>query len=281
MPPTYEDVFLSRNSPDLFSDVLADLLAPLAQALVAQGMTLASATEALKQALCNAAIAAEGEGVSDSRISILTGLHRKDVRRLRSHEPVVPGRKTANRMALLIGHWATDPDFQGQDGRPRALPRESADEKPAFNDLVRRLRLDMAPGSMLQALIDQGAVFQDEDGLLHLASDALVPEVGAQELVAAYHATLATHMAAATQNLLAQKGARRQFDRVLRYSHLSDASVAELDQLARDEAQSFLTRLNARAHELQQRDAEHGARGRFAAGAYILPTPDAAEKDAE
>ncbi len=272
---------MSTESTDLFSDVLADLLAPLAQALIAQGLTLASATESLKLALLNAAIEAEGPAVSDSRVSIMTGLHRKDVRRLRSHEPSVSGRKTANRMALLIGYWATDPDFQEPDDRPRALTRDSLGDKPGFNELVRRLRLDMAPGTMLQALIDQGAVHQDADGLLHLASNALVPKAGAKELVAAYRATLTAHMTVATRNLLAQKDEPRHFDRVVRYSHLSDASVTELEEIARQEAQLFLTRLNARAHELQRRDEDRNARGRFAAGAYILPTPTPEQKDAE
>ncbi len=272
---------MSENLPDLFSDALADLLAPLSRAMVAQGLTLGSATESLKCALLNAAIDAEGPQVSDSRISVMTGLHRKDVRRLRSSEPSMAGRKTANRMALLIGYWAIAPDFQGQDDKPRALPREDNKDGPGFNELVRRVRLDVAPGTILSALTDQGAVTQDEDGLNHLVTHALVPGSGSKELVAAYRATLTAHMTAATQNLLADEGERRHFDRVVRYSHLSDASVSELEELARSQAQVLLEKLNRRALELQSRDADDNADGRFAAGAYVLPTPNSKEKEAE
>ncbi|MCP9484200.1 DUF6502 family protein [Shimia sp. CNT1-13L.2] len=272
---------MSEKTPDLFSDALTDLLAPLSRAMVAHGVTVGAATEAIKMALMNAVIDAHGPDVSDSRVSVMTGLHRKDVRRLRSSAPSVDGRKTANRLALLIGHWATAPDFQGTDDRPRALLRETTEEGPGFDELVRRVRLDAAPGTMLQALLDQGAVAEDPEGRFQLTLRALVPGTGSKELVAAYRATLTAHMTAATQNLLAESGDIRHFDRVVRYSHLTTESVSELDTLARAEAQALLERLNMRARELQERDADQNARGRFAAGAYILPVLDTTQKDAE
>lgn len=272
---------MSENSPDPFSKALAELLGPLSRAMVARGLTLGSATESMKQALLDAAIEAEGPGVSDSRISVMTGLHRKDVRRLRSEPPQMSGRKTANRMALLIGYWATAPDFQAPDGAPRLLGRDSDAEGPGFNELVRRVRLDVAPGTMLLALMDQGAVEELEGGRFRLVAQALVPGTGSEELVAAYRATLTAHMTAATHNLLADQGAARFFDRVVRYSHLSDASVSELEKMARSEAQAMLEKLNARALELQERDQSQHASGKFTAGAFVLPVPNNEDKGSE
>ena len=271
---------MSEKTPDLFSEALAELLAPLSRAMVAHGVTIQAVTESMKQALVSAVIDAHGADVSDSRISVMTGLHRKDVRRLRSSVPSGDGRKSANRLALLIGHWATAPDFQGTDDRPRLLSRDSGDDGPGFDALVRRVRLDVAPGTILKALLDQGAVTEDMDGRFALVTQALVPGAGSKELVAAYRATLTAHMTAATQNLLAEDNAARHFDRIVRYSHLSDASVAELDAMAREESQALLERLNARARELQDRDADQGGHGRFAAGAYVLPEQDT-KKDTE
>ncbi|WP_370229658.1 DUF6502 family protein [Cognatishimia sp.] len=272
---------MSEKTPDLFSDVLTDLLAPLSSAMVAHGVTVGAVTESIKVALLNAVIEAQGPEVSDSRISVLTGLHRKDVRRLRSSASTGDGRKTANRLALLVGHWSTSPDYRQANGRPRALLREASDEGPGFDDLVRHVRLDAAPGTLLQALLDQGAVTKDEDDRYHLGVNALIPSAGSKELVAAYRATLSTHLKAATENLLADEGTPRHFDRLVRYSHLSDASVAELDALARTEAQALLERLNARARELQDRDTDQNAKGRFAAGVYVLPVQKKTTKDTE
>jgi hypothetical protein len=270
---------MSEKSPDPFATALADLLAPLARAIVAQGSTLGSVTESMKRAMLNAAIEAEGSAATDSRISVITGLHRKDVRRLRSDSCPGTGRKSANRMALLIGHWTAAPEFQDQHGHPRPLARNDDETGPGFNELVRRVRLDAAPGTILKTLIDQGAVQQTVDDRFELAAHALLPVAGSDELVAAYHATLSAHLTTATHNFLAGAEDTRHFDRILRYSHLSEASIAELEALASTQAQQLLETLNRRAQELQQDDTKRHAKGTFAAGAYILPAPDADERD--
>ena len=272
---------MSEKSTDPFADALADLFTPLARAMIARGLTLASVTESMKQALLSAAIETEGADVSDSRISVMTGVHRKDVRRLRFGDRTVPGHKTANRMALLIGCWTTVPDFQGDDDKPRALHREADEHGPGFDDLVSRVRLDAAPGTILRILLDQGAVQEDPDGRLSLMTDAMLPAAGSAELVAAYHATLSAHLAAATHNFLAAEDDRRHFDRVVRYSHLSDTSVAELEDRAKSGAQRLLEMLNARARELQEEDADRNAKGKFTTGVFVLPTPDTNEEEAE
>lgn len=264
---------MSKTSPDPFSETLAALLAPLSQAMVAQGVTLSAATSALKLALLNAALEAEGPDASDSRISVMTGLHRKDVRRLRTKDQPQDTRKSVNRLSLLMSHWATSPDFQDPDGSPRALLRDSAPEGPGFNELVRRVPLDSAPGTILQMMLDHGAVTQDEMERIHLASTAFVPSLGSKAHLAAYRATLLPHLTAATANLLANEGDRRYFDRIVQYSHLSDRSVLQLEQLARQESGNLLEKLSLRAHQLQEADAGKNAQGRFAAGAYIFPTP--------
>ena len=61
----------------------------------------------------------------------------------------------------------------------------------------------------------------------------------------------------------------------------SDASVSELEALAREEAQGMLERINARAHALQDQDSCQNALGKFAVGAYVLPTSNKKDKTAE
>ncbi|WP_421700928.1 DUF6502 family protein [Aliiroseovarius sp.] len=271
---------MTRDGKDPFDSALAALLAPLARAMVAHGVTIGTGTEALKCALLQAVLDEEGEGISDSRASLQTGLHRKDVKRLRAEAPDEAPRRQANAAALVIGHWATDPAYQGTDGAPLDLPRKGNDGgDPGFDTLIRHARVDMAPGTVLTALIDQGVVEETPVGTLRLLTHAFLPKAGSAEQVAAYQATLSAHMQAATHNLLAGPDQARHFDRALRYSHLSAASVRELHTLAETRAQALLEELNTLAHALQTRDEEGEAdpTGRFALGTYILPTPP--EKD--
>lgn len=265
---------MTDPTQDPFSAVLARLLGPLAQAMVARGTTVQEATEALKHALFAAAIEIEGDAASDSRISLRTGLHRKDVKRLREQrDDPVPTRST-NAVAMAVSYWATAPEYQAPDGGPRDLPRDGGEDGPGLYDLIRRTRVDMAPGTVLAAMLDQGVAEQTADGNYRLRTGALLPDAGSAALIAAYQATLSAHLQAATHNLVAPPDAPRHFDRVVRYSHLSPQSIEALSAVTKKKAQALLEEVSAMARELQEQDAEAGKNGRFAFGAYQMLQPD-------
>ncbi len=263
------------NGPDNpFDSALAALLAPLAQAMVAHGVTIGTATEAMKKALLTAALETSAEPLSDSKASLLTGIHRKDVKRLRDPESDVAEKRSCNAAALVISYWATSPEFQDNSGSPRDLHRKGDDDSPGFDELVRHARVDMAPGTVLQTLVDQNIVQLQPDGAFRLLTHAFLPSGGSAEQVAAYQATLSAHLTVATQNLLADQDTLRNFDRAVRYSHLSPASIEELRETSSQRAQALLQDINALARKLQDRDQDGDHRGRFAMGAYVLPSPD-------
>ncbi len=263
-----------REPPeDPFAAVLAQLLGPLAHAMIARGVTVQTATESLKHALFAAAVDIEGEEASDSRISLRTGLHRKDVKRLRTHEDDLAPARSANALAMTVSYWATAPEYQGADGKPRDLPREDDGNGPGLYDLIRRTRADMAPGTVLAAMLDQGVAELARDGRYHLRTSAFLPDSGSAALVAAYQATLSAHLRAATHNLIAPEGGPRHFDRVVRYSHLSPDSVRKLSVISAEKAQALLEEISAMARQFQEEDADTGTNGRFALGAYLLPQP--------
>jgi hypothetical protein len=262
---------MSTGPKDPFEAALADLLIPLAQAMVARGVTIGTATEALKKALVAAAVDASDPPPNDSRVSALTGLHRKDVKRLRAEETQVPEKRSCSAAALVISYWATAPEYQDKSNQPRDLPRKSNAEQPGFDELVKQTRIDMAPGTVLQTLLDQKLVVKQENGTYRLLTQAFVPTAGSAEQVAAYRATLSAHLAAATHNLLADDDAPRHFDRAVRYSHLTAESVEELRDISAEKAQVLLQDINAKARQLQDRDQDGNQNGRFVVGAYILP----------
>lgn len=257
---------------DRFETALAALLEPLAQAMVAHGVTIGTGTEALKRALLQAAMATSESELSNSSASLLTGIHRKDIKRLREQDAQEPLRRSNNAAALVISHWATDPEYQDEFGAPRRLRRSGDDTQPGFDDLVRKARVDMAAGTVLQALLKQDVVVQVDDDRYRLLTHAFLPKAGSNEQVAAYQATLSAHLMAATHNLVSGENAERHFDRAVRYSHLSGQSVEELRQAASSGAQKLLQEINAQARRLQDRDREGGDDGKFVLGAYIHPT---------
>ena len=276
---------MSNPPDDPFEAALSALLAPLARAMVAHGVTIGTATEAMKQALVDSALERSDGPLSDSKVSMLTGIHRKDVKRLRAPSPDQPEKRSCSAAALVISHWATAPDYQDPSGAPRVLLRKGDAQAPGFDELVRHARIDMAPGTVLTTLLDQGIVAREGEDGYRLITHAFLPTAGSAEQVAAYQATLSAHLEAATHNLLATPETQRHFDRALRYSHLSAKSVDELNAMSQEQAQKQLETINAKARTLQDQDqqdansADHT--GRFVLGAYILPTAPGAKKNGE
>jgi len=259
----------SQSEP--FEQALAALLRPLAQGMVARGVALPVATEALKQALFAAAIEAGGQ--TDSRVSLMTGLHRKDVKRLRTQPEDTAPRRTTNAGALAISLWANDPAFLDQNGQPKDLERTGTADAPGIDQLIRSTRADMAPGTVLRALLDHGAVVAREDGRYRLLTRSLIPSTGSAEQIAAFRTTLSAHLNAATHNLIADEDTPREFDRAVRHSGLTEESITRLDALAREKAQALLEELDSLARDMKAAESGSSSSGRFTFGAYGLTEP--------
>ena len=147
---------------------LRRLLKPLVRLLISQGMSHAELSEAAKDAYVEMAIRYEGGGdkVNQSRIAILTGLTRKEVKNVidRAIESENSPPKASRPSRVLTG-WFNDPDYTGPYGIPIELPYDSQDpEIPCFVRLVRTYSGDMAPRQMLHELQRSGCVIDVTDG---------------------------------------------------------------------------------------------------------------------
>ena len=57
---------------------------------------------------------------TDSRVSLLTGIHRKEVRRLRgAGAPISATPAAVSRTSRIIARWLAAPEFTDAHGRPR------------------------------------------------------------------------------------------------------------------------------------------------------------------
>ena len=148
------------------------LLHPLIRILVRNGFTAPETQELVRQVFVDAAISGEfgveRKRLSDGRIAILTGLSRKEVRRLRSGETKDTADTSLTRVGRVIAGWNQDPDFTGPYGLPLALPFDEDPEidAPSFKELVRRHSGDMSPKAMLDELLRTGLAIQEEESRL-------------------------------------------------------------------------------------------------------------------
>ncbi len=265
---------MRKNRTEQFQAALARILRPVARAMIAHGVTLAAATEVLKQAFYDAAgDVSPGESkLTDSRISLLTGLHRKDVRRLKQQTSPSTKRSLLNACTLVISYWCTAQLYIDSKGKPLVLQRAADVQQPGFDDLVRDSRVDLPPATVLDALLREGAISIDsQTGAVQLVQEVFIANPDSEAMISAYEKNLHTHLLAATENLLSGDKDRRNFERAAHFSHLSEASIAELVEESERRSAQLLSELNRKAMELQNRDRNTAAaKGKFSIGAYVL-----------
>ncbi len=256
-------------------------LAPLARLLIAKAIPFPAVAEILKGVYVDVAerdFPVDGKPQTDSRVHLLTGVHRKDVKRLR-HAPSEPLAvpKRASLSTQIIARWTTQKAYLDGRKRPRPLSRTGT-KGPAFDDLVRSVNTDIRPRVVLDELLRLGIVRLDDDDRIHLVSAAFVPEPGSDDLAFYFGRNLHDHFAAGVHNLLG--GEPRFLERSVAYNNLTPEAVEELHRLARELGMDALQKVNERALALQQRDrGSSEAELRMNFGLYFFGQPQPKDDD--
>lgn len=137
---------------------------PVVRFCLRNSMVLQEITEQLKRVLVEEAAESmrqAGERVNVSRISVMTGLHRRDVMRLTkgAGEPPSP----MSLASRVIGQWGQDTRFKTASGAPRILSYEG--DQSEFKELVRCVSQDLNHCTVLFELERIGAVEKRKTGV--------------------------------------------------------------------------------------------------------------------
>jgi len=242
--------------PAVLLAAIEKLLRPLVKLLLSYQITYPLLISMLKSLYVDVAekdFQVNNKRQSDSRINLLTGVHRKDVKRLRSEERqngVTPAAVSTG--AQIIGHWIASPEFLDEDGNPRALALSDSQELPGFDELVEKVcRQDIRPRVILDEWLRLGVAHLENDQVL-LNTGAFTPEKGFDEKVYFFGKSIQDHISAGTHNL--QGGKPSYFDRSVYYDQLSEQSVSELAELAEDIGMNALKEMNKQALSKQKQD---------------------------
>jgi uncharacterized protein DUF6502 len=261
---------------------LRQLLRPLVRLLISHQIQFPALSGLLKETYVEVAersFALAGKTQTDSRVNLLTGVHRKDVRRLRIAPPAPDQAppKSVTLGALLVSVWTSDPRYSKRGGRALPLPRVSSGHAgPSFEELVESVSKDIRPRSILDEWLRLGIAHVDDQDRVVLNANAFVPERGLDEKAFYFGRNLRDHVDAAARNL--EGGKKPLFERSVYYSGLSPESASELETLAGKLGMGVLQAVNRRASQLKARDAKKklDASERITLGVYFLraPTPE-------
>ncbi|MEL7167005.1 MAG: DUF6502 family protein [Pseudomonadota bacterium] len=251
-----------------FQRVLRGLLRPLVRTMIARGLTAPVVYALLKRVYVEVAeshFALDGKPLTDSRISMLTGVHRKDIRTIRSTPDDGAGdsRRKSALLATVIGQWMTHPAFS-DNGAPRPLERN----ENGFDALVETVSKDVRPRTVLDELMGSGLVAEDDAGRLILQVSAALGAPNSAEREAFFAANVGDHLAAASENLLADQPPF--FERAVFYNQLTPDALDAIETQARAGAQGLLEEISQQSSRLHRDHADTpGPRGRYRMGIYF------------
>jgi len=140
---------------------MVKLLRPLIRILLRNGIPYGTFAELAKWVYVD--VASEEFGISGkkqtiSRVSIITGLSRKEVNRVRT--TIGPDDLGAadrhNRALRVISGWLKEPRFLSESGVPKELPLEG--EEVSFASLVKKFSGDIPTRALLDEMLRAGVV---------------------------------------------------------------------------------------------------------------------------
>lgn len=138
------------------------ILRPLIRIMLRNGIASDAFTELVRKVYVDVAdeeFRIDGKKQTVSRISVITGLNRKEVARLRGLDPVDGSDELwRNRAATVLSAWELDDAFLDRKGDPLEL--RFAGAEPSLSTLVKKHSGDMQPRAVVDELLRVGAIEQ-------------------------------------------------------------------------------------------------------------------------
>jgi hypothetical protein len=227
------------------------LMGPLVRILLRQGISYAEFSEVVKAVYVEAALKdfkVPGRRTTRTRIAVITGLTRKEVKRVideavrERYEP----KTKFNRLGRVLVGWHTDTDFTGPYGMPLELQYETNHEdEPTFSELVRRHSGDMSPRSILDELIRVGAVRETDAGWFRVLRREYIPEALGQHNFERTGVVVRNFVNTVDFNMTKMAPGKGRFERnVMADDGIRAVDLPKFDQYLRDRCQALLEEID-------------------------------------
>ena len=243
-----------KHLKPLFAAILR-LLKPLVRILLRNGVSYSTFADYAKWVYVD--VASQEFGIkarkqTTSRVSVITGLSRKEVMRVRKLPKPDDSASTEryNRAARVIAAWRRDRNFLDAKGQPAPLPM--AGPGVSFSELVKRFSGDVPVRATLDELIRVGAVERLEDGRVSLLTRTYIPKSSDANKLHILGTDVA-HLISTIDHNLKSDPIGPYFQRKVAYDNLPDEVLPVFRKHSAKRAQAFLESLD---RWLAQRDRD-------------------------
>jgi hypothetical protein len=252
------------------------LLVPIIRYLLKGGISWKEFSELSKAVFVKVAtddFGIRGRPTNASRVSILTGLDRREVRRLREAAPdlamVAPGYMT--KASQVLDGWHHDPDYTDAAGQPRLLEFDPTPTARGFADLVRKYAPALPAVAMLKELRAASAIEETAEGMLRPLTRSYIPRQMPEEQVRLWSSSIRDLASAAGYNFTRPADAPALFERRAVNLRVDARNLPEFKALLEREGQAFLLRIDdwLSAHEVTDAQDDRKAL-RLGVGVYQI-----------
>ncbi len=263
---------MSRPQTQALSAAILRLLRPLVRILLRNAVPFKTFTDLAKRVYIDVAMeefALARKKQTTSRVSILTGLSRKEVQRVLQLPELTDTQATArySRAVRVLTAWIRDPEFRDGQGKPLPLVWQAT--RRSFSTLVKRYSGDIPVRAMLDELLRVGAVQRLKDGRIRLLARGYVPRHSETDKLEILGTDVADLVFTIDHNI--QHGATDlRFQRKVMYDNLPTEAVDKFRPLAGEHAQRMLESMDRwlARHDRDVNPSQQGT-GRVRAGIGI------------
>jgi len=248
------------------------LLRPIVRVLIRSEVSHAEFAELGRQAYVQEAykhFAIPGRKMTYARVSVLTGLNRKEVVRLKNLEEDQSVQLMAqpNRALRVINGWLTDTEFSDR-GKAKVLPLNG--ETGCFRALVERYSGDISMGAVLDELKRVGVVELPDKQRVKLAKNGYIPHDDDLEKIEILSISAADLLQTAIHNLELTDGKPRM-QRQLIYHKVPPDVASAFEVISEKDSHELLQRLNIYLSEQLEKEPTDNKEGRrVGLGIYFI-----------
>jgi len=233
---------------ETLSKVIYKLLRPIVTIILRKGIAFGEFSQVVKRVYIDVAekqlLQSEGKATT-SRISIMTGLTRKDVGSIRKESPMDTLKddksQKYNRSVRVLSAWLEDKEFCTEHGFPRTLPIHG--KSGSFESLVTKYSGDMPVRAMMDELERVGVLEKIGSDHVSLLRHAYIPEGDEIEKLAILGEDVPLLISTIDNNINNENNELR-FQRKVCYDNLPIESLDDFQKMVNKDGQHLLEKFN-------------------------------------
>lgn len=227
--------------------IIRMMLRPVASLVLNCGMTWKEFADLSKSTFVERAteeFGIRGRPTNVSRVSILTGISRKEVKRQRDllsgQTPAARGKTTD--ATRVLSAWHNEKPYTDGQGAPLVLAQSGP--APSFESLCAKYGGDIPATTMLKELLNTGAIERTEDDRLKVLLRYFLPAIHDEEILRFAVARICDLTDTVNNNVFPGKGKTPRFGGAADNDHIPASAIPDFKEFVDDRAQAFLEEID-------------------------------------